>query len=83
MNSNLIIGFIVFVLIYAIECATKNYYDILGVQKDASTAEIKKAFRNLALKHHPDKVKNPDKDTEAKFREMVAGMGLIKLNSNF
>jgi curved DNA-binding protein len=34
--------------------ATQNYYDVLGVKKDASEADIKKAFRNLARKHHPD-----------------------------
>lgn len=34
--------------------AKKNFYDILGVKRDASEAEIKKAFRKLATKHHPD-----------------------------
>jgi molecular chaperone DnaJ len=34
--------------------ATANYYDILGVKKDASADEVKKAFRRLARKHHPD-----------------------------
>ena len=34
--------------------ATKNFYDILGVKRDASDDEIKKAFRKLAQKHHPD-----------------------------
>ena len=33
---------------------TANYYDILGVKKDASADEVKKAFRRLARKHHPD-----------------------------
>ncbi len=56
--------------------AEKDYYEILGVRRDASAAEIKKAYRQLALKWHPDKnAGNPE--AEKRFKEMSNAFSVL------
>jgi len=54
----------------------KDYYAVLGVEKSASTEAIKKAYRKLAVKHHPDK--NPgDKAAEERFKEITEAYAVL------
>src|SRR5262245_51599107 len=54
----------------------KNYYETLGVSRDASPEEIKKAYRRLAKKYHPD-VNKGDKQAENKFKEISEAYEVI------
>ncbi len=51
------------------EHMSKNYYDILGIDKSASEADIKKKYRSLSKQWHPDKHKG-DKAAEEKFKQI-------------
>jgi molecular chaperone DnaJ len=57
--------------------ANSDYYQVLGVNRDASDSDIKKAYRKLAIQYHPDK--NPgDKEAEEKFKEISAAFDVLK-----
>src|SRR5438093_793090 len=59
----------------------KDYYAILGVARNASPEQIKKAYRKLALKYHPDVSKEPD--AEEKFKELVEAYETLKDEKRF
>jgi molecular chaperone DnaJ len=57
--------------------AKQDYYATLGVARDASAEDLKKAYRKLAMQHHPDR--NPgDKQAEAKFKEVNEAYDVLK-----
>src|ERR671937_301393 len=57
--------------------AKRDYYEILGVGRGASDAELKAAFRKLAMKYHPDR--NPgDKNSEHRFKEINEAYDVLK-----
>ena len=54
----------------------KDYYDIMGLERKASQAEIKRAYRKLARKYHPDVSK--EADAEARFKELGEAYAVLK-----
>ncbi|RLC27349.1 MAG: molecular chaperone DnaJ, partial [Deltaproteobacteria bacterium] len=57
--------------------AKRDYYEILGVSRDAGAEEIKKAYRKLALRYHPDR--NPgDKAAEENFKEAAEAYEVLR-----
>jgi molecular chaperone DnaJ len=58
--------------------AKRDYYEVLGVSKSASADEIKKAYRRLAMKHHPDRNKDDSDASEARFKEAKEAYEVLK-----
>lgn len=56
--------------------AKRDYYEVLGVDRQVSEADLKKAYRRLAMKHHPDRNKD-DSDADSKFREIQEAYGVL------
>ena len=54
----------------------RDYYEILGVQKGANTDDIKKSYRKIAMKYHPDKNPN-DSEAEKKFKEAAEAYSVL------
>jgi molecular chaperone DnaJ len=54
----------------------KDFYEVLGVSKDASEEEIKKAYRKLAMQYHPDRNQG-DSTAETKFKEISEAYGTL------
>ncbi len=57
--------------------AKRDYYEVLGVSKSASADEIKRAYRRLAMKHHPDRNKD-DSGSEGKFKEVKEAYEVLR-----
>lgn len=62
-------------LLVLIVCCAETYYDILGVDKEASVQDIKKAYKKLALQYHPDK-RRDDKEAADKFLKINEGQSV-------
>ena len=56
--------------------AKKDYYDVLGINRNADEKEIKRAYRKLAKKYHPD-INPGDKEAEQKFKELTEAYNVL------
>lgn len=56
----------------------RDYYEVLGASRTATKVEIKKAYRKMAMKHHPDRNQGADGDTEAQFKEVQEAYAVLK-----
>ena len=55
----------------------RDYYEVLGVKREASDQEIKRAYRRLALQHHPDRNPDSKEESEEKFKEITEAYSVL------
>lgn len=71
------VAFLIVVLV-SMAYAAENYYVTLGVRRDASDGEIKKAFKKLSIKYHPDKNRGQEKGAQEMFTQIVNAYEILK-----
>ena len=76
LNKKAIIG-LTLVVLFSLSICGEDYYKILGVKRNASKQEIKKAFKKLSLKYHPDKNKDNPKRAKEMFIKIANAYEVI------
>eukprot|EP01132_Coremiostelium_polycephalum_P006843 gene6843-8487_t len=74
ITTLLLISIVILFLIGIAKCG-KDYYELLGISRDSSPSDIKRAYRKLALKYHPDK--NPGKEAQDKYSELSGAYEIL------
>ncbi len=55
----------------------RDYYEVLGIEREASDQQIKSAYRRLAMQHHPDRNPNSKEEAEEKFKEITEAYSVL------
>lgn len=76
-TSRVRVNFTVILFITTLSFHRRDFYQILGVNRDATSKQIKKAYRTLAMKYHPDKNKD-DPDAQTKFHDINEAYEVIR-----
>jgi DnaJ family protein C protein 16 len=75
---NLVFSLLAVLLLALCALADTDYYQLLGVARNANDQQLKKAFKKLSLKYHPDKNKGNEEVAKKKFAEIVNAYEVLK-----